>query len=305
MTHTLYLIRLTEASLCFDDGKGEEGRNALGQAFRIGREKGYAMTLYWYWQPDEMARLCAEALVSSIEVDYARELIRSHGLVPDDRLEKLHDWPWPCRIRAFNRLEIVVNDKPLTFTGKVQKRPLALLKALIALGGKDVREEELEDLLWPEAEGDAAHIAFKTTLSRLRRLLGNETAIEVREGKVYLNERIVWLDTWALESLTRRASGLPRSREQTKVAMVEELAVLALQIYPGEFLKGDDEWWIKPHRDRFRAVFLRMIKGLGEMLGNAGETDRARSLYEGATDRGLSPQELYSSGTPSGLNIPG
>ncbi len=303
-THTLYLIRLTEASLYFDEGDHDKGRVALQEAFQMGREKGYAMTLYWYWQPDEMGRLCAKALASGLEVEYARDLIRCHSLVPDNRLERLYGWPWPCRIRALGRLEIIVDGEPLTFSGKVQKRPLALLKALIGLGGRDVREEELEDILWPEAEGDAAHIALKTTLSRLRKLLGNETAIEVKEGKVSLNERIVWLDTWALESLMRQISGLPRGPRQLELAEIEEFASIALRTYGGEFLKSDDEFWIDAHRDRFRTIFLRIIKGLGGMLSNTGAADRARALYEGATDRGLSPEELYSSGTRTGLNTP-
>jgi LuxR family transcriptional regulator, maltose regulon positive regulatory protein len=303
VTHTLYLIRLTEASLHFDEGNHGDGRKALGEALRIGKEKGYAMTLYWYWQPDEMARLCAEALASSVESEYARELIRCHSLVPGGSLDKLHGWPWPCRITTFGRFELIENDKLLAFTGKVQKKPLALLKALISLGGKEVREEEIEDLLWPDAEGDAAHIALKTTLSRLRKLLENEAAIEVREGKISLNERIVWLDAWVLESLVRQISALPRGHRQTSVTVAEELAAVALNVYRGEFLKSDDEWWISQHRDRFRAIFLRIVKGLGEMLSSAGETDRSRYLYEGATDRGFSPQELYGSGALSGLNI--
>jgi hypothetical protein len=43
---------------------------------------------------------------------------------------------------------------------KTQRKPLELLKALIAFGGRAVLEEQLTEALWPEAKGHAAHQAF-------------------------------------------------------------------------------------------------------------------------------------------------
>ena len=295
ITHPLYLIRLTQAGLLLDQNDVNGGRRALQDAFRMGREKGYAMTLYWFWQPDEMSRLCAEALSNGIELEYARELIRRHGLIPNFRIEKLREWPWAYRIHTLGRFEIVVNNEPLSFTGKVQKRPLALLKALISLGGREVREEKIEDLIWEEADGDFAHIAFKTTLSRLRRLLGSEETIEVKEGRVSLNARAVWLDTWVLESLAERVSELWGDRRQLKSVddEVKELGSLVIDLYRGEFLAGDDEFWIGPWRDRLRKRFLRTIEKLGDMLKEAGADEKAISLYEHAIDAGLSPKDFH------------
>ena len=93
-----------------------------------------------------------------------------------------------------------------------------MLKALIALGGKDVREEQLADLLWPEADGDQAHSAFTTTLSRLRQLIGSEKAIEVLEGKATLSPRYSWVDVGALERIFSEAEilwkdGHPKDNE--------------------------------------------------------------------------------------------
>ena len=96
------------------------------------------------------------------------------------------EWPWRLRIHTFGGLRLVVDGEPLMFSRKVQKRPLALLKALIALGGREVHQEAIEDLLWPEAEGDAARFSFKTTLGRLRRLMGGENVIELKDRKLTL-----------------------------------------------------------------------------------------------------------------------
>ena len=74
-----------------------------------------------------------------------------------------------------------------------------MLKIIISLGGREINEEEITDLLWPEAEGDAGHSAFTTTMQRLRRLLVNEDAILIKEGKITINPRYCHVDTWAFE----------------------------------------------------------------------------------------------------------
>ena len=269
--HLLYLVRLTQASIHFDNGKTQEARKILSEAFSIGKTKKYAFTFYSYWQPREMARLCAEALDAGIEAEYARELIKRHSLTPDFPRERLLNWPFPVRIRTLGRFEVLIDERPLSFTGKVQKRPLMLLKALICMGGRKVRQEEMEDMLWPDADGDAARISFKTTLSRLRRLLGDERAIEVREGRVSLNKDHVWLDTWALEDMAERVSKLWEIRHARDWnGEASGLMSSFAGLHGGEFLGHDDDPWIHPCRERLRRKSLKVEQMLSDMLGKEG-----------------------------------
>jgi LuxR family transcriptional regulator, maltose regulon positive regulatory protein len=67
---------------------------------------------------------------------------------------------------------VIRDDEPRHFSGKEQKKPLGMLKVLIAFGGRDVPVERLTDALWHDANGDQAHKSFETTRSQLRRLLG-------------------------------------------------------------------------------------------------------------------------------------
>ena len=105
----------------------------------------------------------------------------------------LHDgsenWPWPVKVFSLGRFSILKEGKLLQFSRKAQKRPLTMLKALIAFGGRDVSEEQLSDALWPDADGDAAHSASSTTIQRLRLLIGDARAIQVKEGRVSLDPR--------------------------------------------------------------------------------------------------------------------
>ena len=100
------------------------------------------MTPFYCWIPSLMSRLCSVALKAGIEVEYARTMIRTRGLVPEEPSADVASWPWPTRIFTLGRFEILVEDKPIDTT-RLQKKPLSLLKALIALGGERVREESL------------------------------------------------------------------------------------------------------------------------------------------------------------------
>lgn len=286
-THHHYLMYLVRASLSLDRSDKSAAIEALREAFSIGRERGYEVTLYKYWQPDKMARLCSAALAAGIEEEYTRELIRKHHLVPTDgHTAELWEWPWPCRIRTFGELELTVDEKPCSLEGR--KKPLDLLKILIALGGDEVRQENIEDELWQEAEGDVAHISFKTNLSRLRKVIGERT-IEVREGKVSLNPRRVWLDVWALENMANRVSELLREQKQSRSPdEIERLTDLAFRIYHGDFLSLDDNPWLAPTRKRLRSRFTKTLERLTQMLTEAGDLKKAAALSERATEMGIS-----------------
>jgi len=93
-----------------------------------------------------MAKLCIKALQAGIEVEYTQELIRRFHLSPDQSSIHLENWPWPLKIFTLGRFELLKEEKPIPSSRKIQQKPLALLKALIALGGKGVREEQLSDI---------------------------------------------------------------------------------------------------------------------------------------------------------------
>ena len=128
----------------------------------LGRERGYVNSHVWI--PAVMARLCARALEEGIEVDYVRGLVQRRGLVPENPPVDVEAWPWPIKIFTLGRFEVLLDGEPVRFARKVQRKPLALLKALIAFGGRRVREDLVMDALWPDAEGDAARVALASAL---------------------------------------------------------------------------------------------------------------------------------------------
>ncbi len=277
-----YTALIAEASLALDEGT-PDARDTLRRAFRIGREEGYRTPLYC-WIPSLMARLCSIALKAGIEVEYTRDLIRQRELFPYTPPLDIPHWPWPIRVFTLGRFEILVEDTPIDTT-RLQKKPLLLLKALIALGGQGVTDETLSELLWPDAEGDAAYTSFRTTLSRLRRLLGSDKALLVHEGQVSLDPLRVWVDTAAFGRVFAQAE---LGKEDGA-----SLARQAMELYRGDFLPLEEEHWVLSPRARLRDRFLRLMLALGGELEEKGRWDEACASYRAALDVDDLAEQLY------------
>ncbi len=243
-SNAFYYLHELDAQFAEARGDADAQLAALARMFRVMRAQGFSNSAWWRDQP--MARWCGLALEHAIEVDFVRALIRRRSLQPQGPAARLEAWPWPLRVRALGEFAIELDGRPLAFSGKVQKRPLALLKALVAFGAFGVPEAQLAEALWPDAEGDDAHNAFTTTLQRLRRLLGQREALLLQEGRLSLNPQLCWVDAVAFESVDPDDRGAAADRER------------ALRLYRGAFLAQEEAAWAIAPRERLRARFVRL-----------------------------------------------
>jgi ATP/maltotriose-dependent transcriptional regulator MalT/DNA-binding SARP family transcriptional activator len=259
-------------------GHQRTGLAALRRALQLGREYGYSHFLWW--RPAAIARTLAHALDAGIETDYARSLIKRRGLVPEQPPLGVEGWPWPYRVQTFGGFRLLRNDEPLgavggKTAGKAKKRPLELLKLLIAYGGEQISESRVTDALWPRVDGDSAHRSFTSTLHRLRKLLGEDRAVTLHEGRLSLDRRYFWLDTWAFEQL---AADLESSGD---LQQVEKLVERLLAVYRGSFMADDtDSAWMIQARERLRSRFSRVLAGVCRRWHERGEQERARTLAQ-------------------------
>ena len=263
--------RLQQAHLAFKNQEKNQGLKFLQEALTLGKE---AKLLNTYIDcPADTAFLCQKALEEGIEVEYVQEIIRRRRLVPENPPVHLEDWPWPLKVYALGQFLIYKDGQPLHFSRKAQKKPLELLQALIAAGAKGIRDVDLADALWPEADGDAAYQSLRTTLHRLRALIGREEAVKVSEGRVILDGRLCWIDAWAFERLLGEADGRdPR----TAVSLLEK----AIGLYRGFFLGREmEEPGLLAAGERLRSRFLRGVEKLGSLWSHGGEWEKARECY--------------------------
>ena len=283
---------LIEAWFLLQKGKDAEGLLSLHRGLSLGKRYGYVHLEFY--QPSVMSYLCAKALEERIEPEYVQGLIRKLGLTPPAPADGmstssvyLEEWPYPIKIYTLGRFEILTSDKPLVFAGKEQKKPLEMLKTLIAFGGRDVPRERVTDALWPDAEGDQATKSFETTLSRLRKLLGGEDYITCRARQLAINPLYCWVDTLALDSLFE-------SIQKSEPERLVHLCAKAISLYKGPFLASESgSSWAMQRRGTQMNRLLKAIGTAGRYYEQAGEWESAAEYFTKGIETDDLAEEFY------------
>jgi LuxR family transcriptional regulator, maltose regulon positive regulatory protein len=173
----------------------------------------------------------------------------------------------PIQIQTLGRFTVSIEDEAVRSNGKGKQRPLALLKALIALGGWEVALSQVWDCLWPDSEGDLGARNLTITVHRLRHLLRNKSALLQHDCKLTLNESVCWVDAWEFE---RKANtGLDLHDEKNYDGEIETRLRDALALYAGQFLVHEsEESWMLARRLRLKTKFERVVSALSMQLEN-------------------------------------
>jgi LuxR family transcriptional regulator, maltose regulon positive regulatory protein len=256
---------------------------ALTRAFAVAREFGYDFGPMPFCCGDMMSRLALIAIEHDIDAPIALAIARRYALpAPRGASER---WPWPVRIRTLGRFSIERDGAPAAAARKESRKPLDLLKLLMALGGEGVPVARLCAALWPDAEGDAARNSFDNALHRLRKLLGGDVHLPLQNGGLSLNARTCWSDVAALDACFhemdgRVASADTRADTRANTAELSAWADRALGLCQGDFLVGEEDLAdVLVARERIRTRFARHMLVLGDRLEVAGQHAQAASIY--------------------------
>lgn len=288
----LFFTLMSEAEFSFAGGGESRAVRALEEAFTIAREQDLIKHAFWW--PPIMAPLCVKALEHNVETEFVQRVVRERQMVPDEAPAHLDNWPWHVKVSTLNQFSITVEGKLVDATGKARKRPLELLKVLIALGGRQIEQSRVHELLWPDAEGDTAMQALHTTLHRLRKLIGEHT-ITLQNGYINIDPRFTWVDVWSLERLFKLLNPLLRLvPSAVNSQKVSELSEKIFALYQGEFLESEAEHsWVRPYRQKLSARFKQILTELGTFWQRASEWDRAIVCYQQGLTLDPLAEELY------------
>ncbi len=159
----------------------------------------------------------------------------------------------------------------------------------IVRGGRDIPVEWLTDALWPDADGDHALKSFESTLSRLRKLLGDETSITCRARQVAINPLRCWVDMLALNHLFEEIGQLAPERS---VLLCEK----ALALNKGHFLPADSAHaFVMNSRETIRSKLLRIILAAGQHCEQIGAWQQAADFYAKGIETDHLAEEGYRS----------
>ena len=192
----------------------------------------------------------------------------------------------PVAIFTLGRFSLLINGKPADFGRKFPKRPLELLKAIIAQGGREISISRLTVLLWPDVDGDKATRSFDTTLHRLRKILGDDRVLVLRDGKLSLDARYCWVDVWTFERLLGGARRLLRNAaDSNQVYLLEGLTENLLALYQDHFLVREDvTGWSVSLRERLRHKFIHHLIEIGSFWETHGNWEQAIECYQKGID---------------------
>lgn len=285
-----FVCYLFEAYFALDsDATRDLAVERLKKAMSLGCRHGFVN--FHMWRTDIMAHLCVLALKEGIEAEYVKRLIRKRDLFPDVSPLEVCDWPWRLKIYVLRQFTVIKDGVSLQFSKKVPRKPIDMLKLIISLGGKDVPEDKISDTLWQDADGDAAHVAFTTTLKRLRYLLGVDDAILLRNGCLTLNPHHCWVDALAFDHLISRAEALSGDGMDDVSAGLLESAV---ELYGTGFnINFDEDNWAILFYERIRSKFIRSVIKLGSYWEKAGRSEKAIEWYRKGIEIDLLSEELY------------
>jgi ATP/maltotriose-dependent transcriptional regulator MalT len=224
----------------------------LQEGFSLARQKNYLT--FFFFLPEMMGILAVTALEENIEAKFVCRFVEHWRLTPRNPPVHLSNWPWPIRIFTLGRFSILRHGKKLDAAVLAKNKPIQLLQAIIALGGRQVSKTRLADIFWPQSNGDEQAAALKTTLHRLRELLHVRDTIIQTSSYLTLNPRVCWVDSWQFERLAGKA--LSENPELQSRLKVKQQAVAG---YRGDFLPTlQDEPWTFDYRQRLQYLFEQL-----------------------------------------------
>ena len=277
---------LTQGALqLLRDGDVAGAREVIANMLRLaqGRRRGWGDT----WAVRSLQRQRAAAMEESRAT--SRPLASVSTIAAGRGLADVKSPARPIQIRALGGFDLTIDGTPFTGGIKPQRRPLDLLRALVAVNGHAVSTSELADRLWPDSDGDTARNSLQVAVHRLRRLLGRDQAIVVQDRKIHLDHALCWVDLWAFaeqaESVTRAGSAQPDFAQR---------AACALALYRGHLVTGEpDHACMLAVRERMRHVWLCLVKLLGDFYETHGDCQRAGDLYQQALEIDPLAEEVY------------
>jgi len=263
---------------------GETATDELRHALAFGRARGFFGSTVFVPKV-LLSKVCAAALAQGIEVEYVKRVATAQGITLAQSPEQVvSESPVELEIVTLGGFSVRLNGEPLLMGRKEPRRPLSLLKAIIAFGGSQVPQTVLENALWPESDGDAARAAFEVNLRRLRRLCVNPDLIQRSGGQVGLDLQRCGSDIRKLEELCRLLGQANKGSEDDSGQLLADL----FRTYKGDFLPDEESAWALTARERVRALFVRAVCRAAQAL-------EQRAAWEDALDsygKGLAASNL-------------
>lgn len=179
------------------------------------------------------------------------------------------------QIRMLGRFEVV---SPEAKTATFRSRRVGALLAFLALNkGREVSNSTLQELLWPESDGDRQSQSLRRAIADLRDALESESPrgalVHTEGGRTYLEDEGFETDLEQFEALLR--SGPESENYETHTAS-------ALALYGGPLLSPLNDDWIFAYRRKLEEDYCRAVLDFCDFLGRRGQGKEAARIAHSA-----------------------
>lgn len=234
------------------------------------------------------------ALQAAVEPEFIARVVRTRRLTPADPTRP--DWPWRLHVRVLGPLQVLRDGQPLSFSGKLPKKPLELLALLAAHAPQPVPLEAVMDALWPSTDAEAPKASLEVALARLRKLLDVPGAIVLADGGLRLDTRMVWTDAAAFRGLELRwLAGSTQAHPADPAPRDFASAERAVRLIRGPLLAGEllaaAPWQLLREQHVRRGA--RLVTDWGEELEALGRWREAANVYEQGLAGNVLAEPLY------------
>lgn len=302
------------------DGRHDEARAHLMEAFAIARRTGYhgrtaaivsglaRLGERVVVAPDEVFRLTGQELAVAMSVasgasvtDAAAELFLSPQTVERELAEACRKLGAATPADLASRLEGDQSVRPgcvirVLGSWEVRREGAAVpapagragtvVQLLSSLGGRLPVDEVIEHL-WPDAEPGAGRVRLRNVLSRVRSSLGDCVR---RQGDVLALAEDVSVDAAAFEEAARAALSAATKAPADAVALAEQ----AVGLYRGPLLPAAAyEPWADAPRERLHRLYLELLDLLADRMANEGRWDDAARFLELAIEADPHDHDRY------------
>ena len=196
------------------------------------------------------------------------------------------------RVTTFGEFSISYGENRITEADNRKKKVWSLLQYLITFRARNITQDELIEMFWPEEGVDDPANTLKTLLFRVRALLKTLGFEEVKRLIVAQGGSYAWnrevpcvIDAADFDRLLEEA-GAPG------VSPAEQLRKLlaAAELYKGAYLPLDSaSGWLVPVSAYYRAKYLKAITDACGLFAQSGRYEESVALCQKAV--GIDPYE--------------
>ncbi|HRK20269.1 MAG TPA: AAA-like domain-containing protein [Fimbriimonadaceae bacterium] len=189
------------------------------------------------------------------------------------------------QIRMLGRFEVLgTSGRPVAF----RSRKVGALLAFLALHrGRALSSHTLQDLLWPDVDGDRQSQSLRRAIADLRDAFeedsGRRDLVRTDHGLTSLDDELFESDVVRFETLLSESAA-----EEFDLHAAEALA-----LYGGPLLASLDDDWVFAYRRQIEEMYCRAVESLCQLLSNRGQGREAVRIANAAILLAPQREEVY------------